>query len=53
MVWFLPLGFVAFFKVQVDVCEAGLASVGKLADDAHESVLQIYNKQNRELSYAS
>jgi hypothetical protein len=25
----------------------------KLADDAHEPVLQIYKKQNRELSYAS
>jgi hypothetical protein len=25
----------------------------KLADDAHETVLQISKKQNRELSYAS
>jgi len=30
-----------------------LAREVKLADDAHESVLQISKKQNRELSYAS
>ena len=27
-------------------------ALGKLADDAHDPVLQIYIKQNRELSYA-
>ena len=27
-------------------------ALGKLADDAHEPVLHIYKKQNRELSYA-
>jgi hypothetical protein len=27
--------------------------MAKLADDAHEPVLQIYKKQNRELSYTS
>jgi hypothetical protein len=30
-----------------------LLGQAKLADDAHEPVLQIYEKQNRELSYAS
>jgi len=49
----LPLGFVALFKVLVDGREAGLLCVGKLSDDAHEPVLQIYKKQNRELSYTS
>jgi hypothetical protein len=31
--------------------EPGLRSEEKLADDAHGPVLQIYKKQNRELSY--
>ena len=36
------------------VQEAGLRrGPGRLADDAHGPVLQLFKKQNRELSYAS
>jgi hypothetical protein len=38
--------------IPVDGCKPGLARA-ELADDAHQPVLQIYQKQNRELSYAS
>jgi hypothetical protein len=48
-----PLGFVAFLKVPINSSELGLRSRERLADDAHEPVLQILKKQNRELSYAS
>ena len=46
------LGGVAF-KVPVNGTKPGLHRQAKLADDAHEPVLQIFKKQNRELSYAS
>jgi hypothetical protein len=40
-------------KVPINGSEPGLQSDGKLTDDVHRPVLQIYKKQNRELSYAS
>ena len=47
------LGGEAFFKVPINGIKLGLRWKGKFADHAHEPVLQISKKQNRELSYAS
>jgi hypothetical protein len=44
---------VAFFKVPINGTIPGLRGQEKLTDDAHEPVLPISKKQNRELSYAS
>jgi hypothetical protein len=48
----MPVGGVAF-KIPVNGRKPGLRGRAKLADDAHEPVLQISKKQNRELLYAS
>jgi hypothetical protein len=47
------LGGRSFFLVPVNETKPGLRGKARLADDAHEPVLQISKKQNRELSYAS
>jgi len=48
---FRPLGVVVLSPDRKQ--GIGLRRVGRLADDAHEPVLYILPKQNRELSYAS
>ena len=50
---FMAVRWRSFFKVPVSGRKPGLRGKAKLADDAHEPVLQILQKQNRELSYAS
>jgi len=47
-----PLGFVARLLSPGKEQKIRLVREGKLADDAHEPVLYILQKQNRELSYA-
>jgi hypothetical protein len=47
------LGGRSFFLVPVNETKPGLRGKARLADDAHEPVLQISKKQNRELSYAN
>ena len=48
---FRPLGVVVLSPDKMQ--NIGLHRVGRLANDAHEPVLYLLPKQNRELSYAS
>jgi hypothetical protein len=53
IIFLMALGGVAFFKSWYMALNKACEGADRLADDAHEPVLQIYKKQNRELSYAS